>query len=63
MTGAEVKQIRAALGAALGRRLSQLDLGLMMGLADENAARLVRHSEDDGAGGAGGGARRVACST
>lgn len=46
MTGDDVKQIREALGAVVGRRLSQRDLGIAMGLAPANADRLVRQWEE-----------------
>jgi DNA-binding transcriptional regulator YiaG len=46
MTGAEVLAIREALGAALGRRISQRDLARMLGLADANGKDAVRAWED-----------------
>jgi len=44
--GSEVKRIREEIGAAIGRRVSQRDLGLALGLSDDNADRLVRKWED-----------------
>jgi hypothetical protein len=46
MTGHEVKTIREALGDALGRNVSQRDLGLALGLAPANAKDTVRSWED-----------------
>jgi hypothetical protein len=46
MTGAEVKQIRIALGDALGRRISQSDLGRALRLAPASGADTVRSWED-----------------
>lgn len=47
MIGSEVTEIRKTLGAALGRRLSQRDLGLALGLSADNASRAVRDWESD----------------
>jgi len=44
--GSEVKRIREEIGAAIGRRVSQRDLGLALGLSADNADRLVRKWED-----------------
>ncbi len=46
MTADDVKAIREALGRTLGRRISQNDLGLALGLAPANAADTVRSWED-----------------
>jgi DNA-binding transcriptional regulator YiaG len=46
MQGAEVKRIREEIGHAVGRRLSQRDLGLALGLSPANAADMVRSWED-----------------
>lgn len=46
MTSAEVHAIRTALGAALGRRMSQADLGRLLQLAPANGADTVRSWED-----------------
>jgi hypothetical protein len=49
VNGSEVRRIREALGQAMGRDVSQLDLGLMLGL---NLASLeVGKWEDEGASG------------
>lgn len=48
MSADEVKSARLEIGAALGRTLSQRDLGLMLGLAPANADRTVRNWEVDG---------------
>jgi hypothetical protein len=49
MDGSEVKRIREALGQAMGREVSQLDLGVMLGL---NLASVeVTKWEDEGASG------------
>ena len=46
MNGAEVRRIREALGEAMGREVSQLNLGLMLGL---NLASVeVTKWEDEG---------------
>lgn len=46
MTGADVKRIRLALEEAAGGRLTQRGLGLLLGLAEKNAADTVRKWED-----------------
>lgn len=46
MQGAEVKRIREEIGRALGRRVSQRDLGLALGLAPKNADDTARSWED-----------------
>jgi transcriptional regulator with XRE-family HTH domain len=51
VTGADVKRIREALGETLGRRVSQRDLGLALGLAPANAADTVRRWEHEGPSG------------
>src|SRR3954451_22159479 len=51
MTGADVKAIRNALSEATGRRVSQYDLGIILGLSVDNAARLVRKWEEEEASG------------
>lgn len=50
MEGSEVKRIREAVGQAMGREVSQLDFGVMLGL---NLASVeVSKWEDEGASGA-----------
>ena len=46
MTGDDVRQIREAIGRLLGRKVSQQDLGLALGLAPANAATTVRRWEE-----------------
>ena len=58
MTGSDVKEIREKLGDALGRRLSQRDLGLALRLSEGNAARAIRDWEE-GSGPTGPEVRRV----
>lgn len=52
MTGAELKQLRADLGNAIGRRLSLADMARLCGLAPANDADTIRKWED-GAGPSG----------
>jgi hypothetical protein len=52
MTGAELKQLREDLGAAIGRRLSVADMVKIVGLAPANGADTWRKWED-GAGPSG----------
>lgn len=49
MTGPELKQLRAVLGDAIGRRLSLVDMAKLCGLSPGNAADTIRKWED-GAG-------------
>lgn len=46
VTSEDCKAIREGLGNALGQRLSQRDLGMMLGLALRNAGDTVRSWED-----------------
>lgn len=46
MTPADVRKIREDLGRALGRRISQRDLGLALGLTYNSAHDTVRSWED-----------------
>jgi hypothetical protein len=48
MTPDDVKKIREALGEVVGRRISQHDLGLALGLAPASAGRSVREWETSG---------------
>lgn len=48
MSADEVKEARLEIGAALGRTLSQRELGLMLGLAKASADRTVRNWESAG---------------
>jgi hypothetical protein len=52
MTGPELKQLRADLGGAIGRRLSVADMAKIAGLAPANGADTWRKWED-GAGPSG----------
>lgn len=45
MTGGEFKRLRMALSAAVGRHLSQADIGAAFGLAASSADRTVRNWE------------------
>jgi transcriptional regulator with XRE-family HTH domain len=53
MTGEEVHRTRLQIGERLGRRISQLQLGLMVGLERPNAARTIRRWEADSPTGPG----------
>lgn len=46
MTGPELKQLRADLGDAFGRRLSTADIARICGLAPANGAHTVRKWEE-----------------
>jgi hypothetical protein len=59
MTGNDVKRIRDAIGAHFGRRISQRDLGLALGLSEKNADRAIREWETDGPTGPGAAALRL----
>jgi len=48
MSADEVKMARLEIGAALGKTMSQRDLGLMLGLTPASADRTVRNWETDG---------------
>jgi hypothetical protein len=61
MTGADVKAIGNALSDATGRRVSQYDLGVMLGLSVDNAARLVRKWEEEEPSGPAAIALRYLC--
>lgn len=52
MTGAELKQLRADLGEAVGQRLSVGDMAKLCGLASANGGDTIRKWED-GAGPSG----------
>ena len=51
LTGDDVKRIRERIGEFQGRRVSQYDLGLALGLAPKNAEHAVRDWEELGPGG------------
>jgi hypothetical protein len=48
MSADEVKMARLEIGSAMGKSLTQRDLGLMLGLAPASADRTVRNWETDG---------------
>ena len=48
MTGAELKQLRADLGDAIGRRLSLADMAKLCGLAADDGANTMRKWEVTG---------------
>jgi hypothetical protein len=52
MTGSDLKELRAALGDAIGKRLSTADMAKIVGLAPGNGADTWRKWED-GAGPSG----------
>ena len=51
LTGDDVKRIRERIGEFRGRRMSQFDLGVALGLAPKNADRAVRDWEELGSSG------------
>jgi DNA-binding transcriptional regulator YiaG len=51
LTGDDVKRIRELIGEFRGRRMTQYDLGLALGLSPKNADRAVRDWEELGPSG------------
>jgi hypothetical protein len=51
LTGDDVRRIRERIGEFRGRRLTQFDLGLALGLSPKNADRAVRDWEQLGPSG------------
>lgn len=51
LTGDDVRRIRERIGEFRGRRVSQYDLGLALGLSPKNADRAVRDWEELGPSG------------
>jgi len=54
LTGDDVRRIRERIGEFRGRRVSQYDLGLALGLSPKNADRAVRDWEELGPSGPAG---------